>query len=58
MRFLPALLQGDADEVTVRLVPWHGSGDLAANGRANAFAVLPLGVEHFPAGTHVRVLLR
>lgn len=57
-RFLPAEIRGDWTGVTVRLVPWQGSGDLAANGRANGFVVLPLGVESFTAGETVRVLLR
>ncbi len=57
-RFLPAVIQGDWQEVTVRPVPWQGSGDLAANARANGFVVLPLGVEAFHAGDTVRVLLR
>jgi molybdopterin molybdotransferase len=42
----------------VRVVPWQGSGDLAANARANGFVVLPNGVERFVAGESVRVLLR
>ncbi len=57
-RFLPAEVAGDWSGVTARLVPWQGSGDLAANARANGFAVLPLDVPHFPAGETVRVLLR
>lgn len=57
-RFLPAEIAGDWKGVTVRQVPWQGSGDLAANGRANGFVVLPLGVEEFRAGETVRVLLR
>ena len=57
-RFLPAAVEGDWRGVRVKLVPWQGSGDLAANARANAFAVLPLGVERFHAGETVRVLLR
>jgi molybdopterin molybdotransferase len=57
-RFLPAVVEGDWQGITVQLVPWHGSGDLAANGRANGFAVLPMGVERFAAGETVRVLLR
>ncbi|HLI76969.1 MAG TPA: gephyrin-like molybdotransferase Glp [Acidobacteriaceae bacterium] len=57
-RFLPALVEGDWAGVTVRPVPWQGSGDLAANARANGFVVLPLGVERFSAGETVRVLLR
>jgi molybdopterin molybdotransferase len=57
-RFLPAVVEGDWRGVQVRLVPWQGSGDLAANARANGFVVLPLGVETFRAGETVRVLLR
>ncbi len=57
-RFLPAIVAGNWRGVTVRLVPWQGSGDLAANGRANAFVVLPQEVGSFGAGDVVRVLLR
>ena len=57
-RFLPAITAGDWQGVTVQTVPWQGSGDLAANGRANCFVVLPLGVHQFRAGETVRVLLR
>ncbi len=57
-RFLPAEITGNWQRVTVRPVPWQGSGDLAANARANGFVVLPLDVEHFAAGETVRVLLR
>lgn len=57
-RFLPAFVEGDWKGVTVRTVPWQGSGDLAANARANGFVVLPLAVENFHAGETVRVLLR
>ncbi len=57
-RFLPAVIEGDWQGVTVRPVPWQGSGDLAANARANGFVVLPFGVEAFRAGETVRVLLR
>jgi len=57
-RFLPAVAESDWKHVTVRVVPWQGSGDLAANARANGFVVLPSGVEKFVAGESVRVLLR
>lgn len=57
-RFLPAEIAGDWQGVCVRPVPWQGSGDLAANARANGFVVLPQEVAHFPAGETVRVLLR
>jgi molybdopterin molybdotransferase len=57
-RFLPATLTTDWQAATVKLVPWQGSGDLAANARANCFAVLPAEVPGFAAGETVRVLLR
>lgn len=57
-RFLPALLESDWKQASVRVVPWQGSGDLAANARANAFVVLPGSVDRFVAGESVRVLLR
>ena len=57
-RFLPATVEGDWQGVTVRPVPWQGSGDLAANARANGFVALPLGVEAFRKGEPVSVLLR
>jgi molybdopterin molybdotransferase len=57
-RFLPAVVSGDWHRVSVRIVPWHGSGDLAANARANGFVVLPGGVERFAAGETLRAILR
>jgi molybdopterin molybdotransferase len=57
-RFLPAIVESDWKQVSVRPVPWQGSGDLAANARANAFVVLPGGVQSFAAGESMRVLLR
>ena len=57
-RFLPAIVESDWKQVSVRVVPWQGSGDLAANARANGFVVLPKEVERFVAGESVRVLLR
>jgi molybdopterin molybdotransferase len=57
-RFLPAELRGGWDGVTVRVVGWRGSGDVAANARGNCYVVLPAGVEGFTKGETVRVLLR
>lgn len=57
-RFLPAELIGTWDQVTVRVVGWQGSGDVAANARGNCYAVLPADVPAFHAGETVRVLLR
>jgi molybdopterin molybdotransferase len=57
-RFLPAELSGGWDGVEAKVVGWQGSGDVVANARGNGYVVLPAGVEHFPAGLTVRVLLR
>jgi len=57
-RFLPAELTSAFDSATVRLVGWQGSGDLAANARANCYCVLPPRTEDFAAWETVRVLLR
>ena len=56
-RVLPARLTPDFRRSTVALVPWHGSGDLAANARANCYAVLPEGRE-VHSGDVITVLLR
>jgi len=57
-RFLPAELVSAWDGVSVSVVGWQGSGDVAANARGNCYAVLPAGVEGFAQGVNVRVLLR
>jgi molybdopterin molybdotransferase len=56
-RLLPARLTPDLTRPEVRLVGWQGSGDLAANARANCYAVLPDGRE-LAAGDVITVLLR
>jgi molybdopterin molybdotransferase len=58
MRVLPARLTADRVRPEVRLVRWQGSGDLAANARANCYAVLPPEKERFTAGDVITVLLR
>jgi len=57
-RFLPAELTSSFNAITVRLVVWQGSGDLAANARANCYCVLPPRADDFATGETVRVLLR
>ena len=52
-RLLPARMSG----VAVTLVGWQGSGDLAANARANCYAELLPG-RAYAAGEVIRVLLR
>ena len=58
MQVLPARLTADRVRPEVRLVNWQGSGDLAANARANCYAVLPPEKERFPAGDVITILLR
>jgi molybdopterin molybdotransferase len=58
MQVLPARLTADRVRTEVRLVRWQGSGDLAANARANCYAVLPPEKERFAAGDVITILLR
>jgi molybdopterin molybdotransferase len=57
-RFLPAVLSGEFESSHVALVPWQGSGDIAARSRANCYVVVPPGREHIAAGEWVAILLR
>ncbi len=57
-RFLPAVLSGEFEQAEVDLVPWHGSGDIAATARANCYVVIPPDREVFEAGEWVPVLMR
>ena len=56
-RLLPGRLTYDVERPEVRLVEWQGSGDLAANARANCYAVLA-GGKDLRAGDVISVLLR
>jgi len=53
-RFLPARLSADGGSVTP--VDWHGSGDIPALARANAFLVADADRAGYPAGEWIRVL--
>ncbi len=58
-RLLPARLDSSPDTPSVRLIPWQGSGDLAANARANCYALFPADHERdFSAGEAISILLR
>jgi molybdopterin molybdotransferase len=57
-RFLPAILTGEFEASEVELVPWQGSGDLAATARANCYVVVPPDRERIAAGEWVAVMLR
>jgi len=56
-RFLPAVLTGEFEQAEVELVPWQGSGDIAATARANCYIVIPPDRERIPAGEWIAVLL-
>ncbi len=55
-RFLPARLSADGSAITPE--SWHGSGDVAALARADAFLVADADRETWSAGEDIRVLLR
>jgi len=55
-RFLPARLSADGAEVTP--VEWHGSGDVPAMTRANAYLVADPARAEYPRGELIRVLLK
>lgn len=56
-RFLPAVCAFAGATPEVALVPWQGSGDLAAMARANCFLVVPEDADDLRAGSTVRILL-
>ena len=55
-RFLPARLSADGAELTP--LAWHGSGDIAALARANAFLVARAEQESWKAGDLIEALVR
>jgi molybdopterin molybdotransferase len=55
-RFLPAILSGTCEDSHAELVPWQGSGDIAARSRANCYIVVPPDREHLLAGEWVSVM--
>jgi len=57
-RFLPAILSGEFENSQVELVPWQGSGDIAATARANCYIVIPPDREVFATGEFVPILMR
>ncbi|HXC43002.1 MAG TPA: gephyrin-like molybdotransferase Glp [Candidatus Dormibacteraeota bacterium] len=57
-RFLPAVLSGQYENSQVELVPWQGSGDIAARSRANCYVVIPPDREQISAGDWVAIMLR
>lgn len=57
-RFLPAVLTGEFENSSVELVPWQGSGDIAATARANCYVVIPPDRACIPAGDWIAVMPR
>jgi len=57
-RFLPAILSGEYEDSVVELVPWQGSGDIAATARANCYIVIPSDRERIAAGEFVAIMMR
>jgi molybdopterin molybdotransferase len=55
---LPAQLDSNIRQASIKLVGWQGSGDLAANARANCYAVFPPERTEFRVGEIISVLLR
>jgi molybdopterin molybdotransferase len=57
-RFLPAIVSGEFEYSAVDLVPWQGSGDVAATARANCYIVIPPDREQISAGEFVAIMMR
>ncbi len=57
-RFLPANLSGEFENAQVELVPWQGSGDIAATARANCYIVIPADRDRIPPGEFVAIMMR
>jgi molybdopterin molybdotransferase len=57
-RFLPAILSGEFENSEVGLVPWQGSGDIAATARANCYVVIPPDRDHIAGGEFVPIMMR
>ncbi len=57
-RFLPAILSGQYEDAVVELVPWQGSGDVAAQARSNCYIVIQPDREQIKAGDWVAIMPR
>jgi molybdopterin molybdotransferase len=57
-RFLPAILSGDFGDSRVELIPWQGSGDVAATARANCYIVIAPDREQIPVDEFVPIMMR
>jgi molybdopterin molybdotransferase len=57
-RFLPAILSGAYADAHAELVPWQGSGDIAARSRSNCYIVIPPDRDRILANEWVPILPR
>ncbi|MFZ0321827.1 MAG: gephyrin-like molybdotransferase Glp [Candidatus Sulfotelmatobacter sp.] len=57
-RFLPAILSGQYEASQVELVPWQGSGDIAARSKANCLIVIPPDREQILPGKWIAIIPR
>ncbi len=57
-RFLPGRLAGQYENSQVELIPWQGSGDIAARSRSNCLVVIPPDREQIAQGEWIAVMPR
>jgi molybdopterin molybdotransferase len=57
-RFLPAILSGQYEDAEVELVPWQGSGDIAAQARSNCYIVIPPDRDQIKAAEWIAIMRR
>jgi molybdopterin molybdotransferase len=57
-RFLPGRLSGQYEDSKVELIPWQGSGDIAARARSNCLVVIPPDRERVSPGEWIAVIPR
>ncbi len=57
-RFLPAILTGSFENAQAELIPWQGSGDIAAQSRSNCYIVVPPDRDHISPGEWIAILPR
>jgi molybdopterin molybdotransferase len=56
--FLPARVQFDSGEASVKPLPWQGSGDTVTMAKANCLLVVGSDIQTLAAGENVNVLMR
>jgi molybdopterin molybdotransferase len=56
--FLPGRMEGNGADREVKVLKWHGSGDVSTLARANCFVVVPMDRERIEVGERVEVMVR